>query len=116
MLRHIGGRRKLPAKAGRGCHQIYRLWLDGVLVARTYVSHGGRELSRYHVSQMAKQMHLRTDEFLDAVRCPLSSEDYTRLLRERVLPGGESSLCSCSAGAWDCASARHLYFQPTSMA
>ena len=31
-------------------HHVYRLWLDGVLVARTYISHGGRELSRYHVS------------------------------------------------------------------
>jgi predicted deacetylase len=66
-------------------HHVYRLWLDGVLVARTYISHGGRELSRYHVSQMAKQVHLRTSEFVDAIHCPLSRENYERLLRERVL-------------------------------
>lgn len=66
-------------------HHVYRLWLDGVLVARTYISHGGRELSRYHVSQMARQMHLHTSEFEDAVHCPLSREDYERILRERVL-------------------------------
>ena len=66
-------------------HHVYRLWIDGVLVARTYISHGERELSRYHVSQMAKQMHLRTAEFLDAVRCSLSREQYYQLLRERVL-------------------------------
>jgi hypothetical protein len=70
-------------------HHVYRLWLDGVLVARTYISHGGRELSRYHVSQMARQMHLRTSEFLDAVNCPLSREEYERILRERVLGADE---------------------------
>lgn len=66
-------------------HHVYRRWLDGVLVARTYISHGGRELSRYHVGQMARQMHLRTAEFPDAANCPLSREDYERILRERVL-------------------------------
>lgn len=70
-------------------HHVYRLWLDGVLVARTYISHGERELSRYHVSQMAKQMHLRAAEFLDAVNCPLQREEYERLLRERVLDSDE---------------------------
>ena len=70
-------------------HHVYRLWLDGVLVARTYISHGGRELSPYHVSQMARQMHLRTAEFLDAINCPLSREDYCRILRERVLDPDE---------------------------
>jgi hypothetical protein len=72
-------------------HHVYRLWLDGVLVARTYISHGERELSRYHVSQMAKQMHLRTAEFLDAVRCPISREEYVQLLRERVLDADQES-------------------------
>jgi len=65
-------------------HHVYRLWLEGKLVARTYISHGGRELSRYHVSQMAKQCRLSTGEFVDAVRCPLTREDYYRLLRERI--------------------------------
>jgi hypothetical protein len=66
-------------------HHVYRLWLEGVLVARTYISHGGRELSRYHVTQMARQMHLHTAEFLEAVQCALSREDYYRILRERAL-------------------------------
>lgn len=55
------------------------------MVVRTYISHGGRELSRYHVSQMAKQMRLRMAEFVDTVQCPLTREDYYRLLRERIL-------------------------------
>lgn len=66
-------------------HHVYRLWLDGVLVARTYISHGGQELGQYHVNQMAKQMHLRASEFVDAVNCSLSREDYDQILRARVL-------------------------------
>ena len=65
-------------------HHVYRLWLGGKLVARTYISHGGRELSRYHVCQMAKQMRLRTAELVDAVNCPLTREAYYRILYERV--------------------------------
>jgi hypothetical protein len=65
-------------------HHVYRLWLGGKLAARTYISHGERELSRYHVGQMAKQMQLRLSEFEDAVNCPLTRQDYYNLLYERV--------------------------------
>jgi hypothetical protein len=76
---------ELGFEKSEGHHQIYRLWLEGRLVARTYISHGGRELSPYHVSHMARQMHLQAAEFADAVNCPLSREDYHRILQERVL-------------------------------
>jgi hypothetical protein len=82
--------RKLAFEKQETHHPVYRLWLDGLLVARTYISHGGRELSRSHVSQIAKQMHLRTAEFLDAVRCPLLREEYYRLLHERVLDSDQA--------------------------
>jgi hypothetical protein len=64
--------------------RVYKLWLSGKLVARTYISHGEREVSRFHVGQMARQMGLHTNEFVEAVACPLEKEDYYRLLRERV--------------------------------
>jgi len=65
-------------------HHVYKLWLGGKLVARTYISHGERELSRFHIGQMAKQMRLRKNEFIEAVACSLEQEDYYRLLRERI--------------------------------
>ena len=67
-------------------HRIYRLYLDGRLVARTFVSHGQRELTSYHIGQMAKQMRLSRREFLDAVECPLDREAYHTLIRQRLLP------------------------------
>jgi len=65
-------------------HHVYRLWMGGKLVARTYISHGERELSHFHVGEMAKQVRLKPDEFVDAVNCPLSQEEYYRLLCERL--------------------------------
>jgi len=65
-------------------YHVYRLWLEGKLAARTYISHAGRELSAYHTSQMAKQMRLRTAEFVDAVNCSLTTEEYYRILRGRA--------------------------------
>ena len=62
-------------------HRIYRLYLDGQLAARTFISHGQRELTSYHIGQMAKQMRLSRREFLDAVECPLDREAYYTLIR-----------------------------------
>ena len=65
-------------------HHVYRLWLDGKLAARTYISHAERELRDFHVSHMARQMHLQVAEFADAVNCPLNRDEYYRILRQRA--------------------------------
>ena len=67
-------------------HRLYRLHLDGQLVARTFVSHGQRELTSYHLGKMARQMRLSRREFLDAIECPLDREAYYTLIRQRLLP------------------------------
>ena len=68
-------------------HNVYRLYLDDRLVARTFISHGERELSDFHIGQMARQMRLRKQEFLDAVNCPLEQGEYYTLLRKRLEEG-----------------------------
>lgn len=67
-------------------HRIYRLYLDGQLVARTFFSHGQRELDAFLIGQMARQMRLSRQEFLDAVACPLDRDGYYALLRQRLAP------------------------------
>ncbi len=66
-------------------HRIYRLYLNGQLVARTFISHGQRELTDFHIGQMAKQMRLSRREFLDAVECPLDRDACYALIRQRIL-------------------------------
>jgi predicted transcriptional regulator len=65
-------------------HRIYRLHLNGQLVARTFMSHSTRELSDFHIQKMAKQMRLSRKEFLAAVECTLDQETYYALIRERL--------------------------------
>jgi hypothetical protein len=67
-------------------HRIYRLYLDDRLVARTFISHGRRELTDYYIGQMAKQMRLSRREFLAAVECPLDRDACYALIRRRLLP------------------------------
>lgn len=67
-------------------HRIYRLYLDGQLVARTFVSHGQRELTVFHIGQMSRQMRLSRKEFIDAIGCPLDRETYDNLIRQRLRP------------------------------
>ena len=65
-------------------HRIYRLFLDGQLVARTFMSHGARELSDFHIQKTSQQMRLSRKEFLAAVECTLDQATYYALLRERL--------------------------------
>ncbi len=74
---------KLGFEPKAGHHRIFRLYLDGKLAARTYMSHRQREVGRYHISQMARQMRLSRREFLDAIECPLTQKEYYELLRQR---------------------------------
>jgi hypothetical protein len=62
-------------------HRIYRLYLNGRLVARIFISHGQRELTDYHTDKAAKQMRLSRSEILNAVECPLDGEAYHDLIR-----------------------------------
>lgn len=75
---------KLGFEPKAGHHRIFRLYLDGKLAARTFISHGQREVGRYHIGQMARQMRLSRQEFLDAIECPLTRQEYYKLLRQRL--------------------------------
>ncbi len=75
---------KLGFEAHEAHHRIYKLYLDGQLVARTYVSHGSRDLTNFHSGQMKKQLRLSRQEFLDAIECPMDRKTYYALVKERV--------------------------------
>lgn len=75
---------KLGFEVHESHHRIYKLYLDGQLVARTYVSHGSRELTNFHIGQMKKQLRLSRQEFLDAIECPMDRDTYYALVKERI--------------------------------
>lgn len=67
-----------------GHHRYFVYYtIDGLKSSiSTRTSHGNRDLNGYLISNMARQVKLSKDQFLDLVRCPLGRDDYERLLRE----------------------------------
>lgn len=67
-------------------HFFYSLYdRDGRLVAKTKLSHGsrGNDISKGVFSAIARQMQLTKAQLQDAVKCPLSRDDYSDILREK---------------------------------
>jgi hypothetical protein len=65
-------------------HEMYWLYVRGRRTSiRTRISHGAAEYNDKLLGLMAKQLKLRRSEFDDLIECPLSGEDYTKLLAER---------------------------------
>ena len=59
------------------------LYAGKVRRAKTKVSHSGKDLEDFHISNMAKQIYLKKSEFLDFVNCPLSEDEYVKILRDK---------------------------------
>ena len=71
-------------KTGESHHRLLILHVGGHKTGiRTKLSHGITEYGRELLAQMAKSLHLTNQELQDLVDCPLSEEDYVRLLAEK---------------------------------
>jgi len=80
--------RKLGFSESSRHHIFYNLYdREGTRVATTKLSHSrtGRDIGISILSKIAKQMHLTIPQLQDAVKCPLSREDYSGILREKGL-------------------------------
>jgi len=65
-------------------HKIFYLCIDGKISGvHTFLSHGVKEYNADLLAKMRAQLHLSGNEMDDLIRCPLSGEDYAKLLFER---------------------------------
>lgn len=65
-------------------HKIYYLCIEGKITGvHTFLSHGVKEYNADLLVKMRNQLHLSGKELDDLIRCPLSGEDYAKLLFER---------------------------------
>ncbi|MDP3395495.1 MAG: hypothetical protein Q8S57_02330 [Methanoregula sp.] len=65
-------------------HKIFYLCIDGKISGvHTFLSHGIKEYNVDLLAKMRIQLHLSGKELDDLIRCPLSGEDYAKLLIER---------------------------------
>jgi hypothetical protein len=64
-------------------HTFYHLFIDGKkTIVSTKISHGEKEIGDRLLGMMARQLRLTKRNFLDLVDCPLTLDEYVKLLRE----------------------------------
>ena len=69
-------------------HRYFILYVNGKKEAATFLSHGkNQEIGAPLLHAMAKELGLVTREFVDLVKCPLSTEELLSLKKERLRGG-----------------------------
>lgn len=64
-------------------HVQYILYINGLKTRiRTKISHGENEIGDDLISKMSRQLKLSKKQFLDLIECPLSKEEYVKLLQK----------------------------------
>jgi hypothetical protein len=69
-------------------HRYFILYVDGKKEAATFLSHGkNQDVGAQLLHAMAKELGLTTYEFVDLVKCPLSTEEFLAAKKERLAGG-----------------------------
>lgn len=62
-------------------HRMYTLFVEGKRTSiRTRISHGLKEYDDHLLGQMAKQVKLTKEQLLELIDCPMSEEQYRKIL------------------------------------
>ena len=65
-------------------HKIFYTRIDGKISGvHTFLSHGIKEYNADLLTKVRAQLHLSGKELDDLIHCPLSEENYVKLLIER---------------------------------
>ena len=64
-------------------HKYLEFYHDGKFVLHTKLSHGNKDLGDFLIKQMSVQCHLDKNEFMDLSNCPLSKEEFIKILDKK---------------------------------
>jgi hypothetical protein len=66
-------------------HRYFILYVNGKKEAATFLSHGkNQDVGAPLLNAMAKELGLTTKEFIDLVKCPMSTEELLAAKKERL--------------------------------
>jgi hypothetical protein len=66
-------------------HRYFILYVDGKKEAATFLSHGkNQDIGSPLLNAMAKELGLNTRDFIDLVKCPLSTEEFLAAKKDRL--------------------------------
>ncbi len=75
--------RKLKLQVRSTGHNYGWLIVNGKKILRVHYSHGKGEISEKVVNKIRGQLKLSQKDFKDLISCPMSREDYLRVLIEK---------------------------------
>lgn len=82
----IKGKIDVIEKKGKSDHYRYQLWYNGKKILSTHCSFGsgGNDIGDDLLGKIKRQLKLNNvQQIYDLKRCPMSSEDYFHLLKEK---------------------------------
>jgi hypothetical protein len=74
-------------EADESHHHMFRKQVDGVTTLVTRISHNAKEIDDGLAKRMANQCVLQLKEFWNLVDCPLTEEEWDKLVAERCEDG-----------------------------
>lgn len=66
-------------------HKRLEFYHEGKFVLHTKISHGNSEIDNYLIKQMSVQCKLSKTEFMDLANCPMSKDEYLKILQNSKL-------------------------------
>ena len=66
-------------------HKHLDFFYKGKFVLHTKLSHNKKDLEDYLIKQMSNQCKLSKSEFMDLANCPLSEEEFVKILENKEL-------------------------------
>ena len=90
MIRNAGKVRQSLIKKGfmkeeRAKHAYYIFSYKGREICSTFMSRNNQDIYDNLLSSMAIQLHLSRHDFIRLIDCPLSEEDYIKILKDNDL-------------------------------
>ncbi len=64
-------------------HKWLEFWIEDRLIAQTKISHGASDLGDFLIKAMSRQCYLSKEQFMDLAKCPLSQDEYLKILKEK---------------------------------
>ena len=64
-------------------HIHYIFTYKGNEICKTRMSRNGQDIDDYLISKMSTQLYLDRKDFLGLIDCPLSEEDYIKILKDK---------------------------------
>ena len=83
-------KQKFEIRERRGKHIYYEIWHEGKKIKETHHSHGSesKEISDPILQKIKRQLNLNNlQQLYDLKNCPMSSEDYFNLLKQKNVIG-----------------------------